>query len=342
MKRWSFSPRTLAASVAAALLAGCGGGVQTQPGVPFGALPNGGVAARVANGTPAAQRELLRRHAGRHSWMAPGVRGRPLFYAGGDESSFVLTSSGKVVGQIAETSFGTCSDLNGDVFFTQVQQIVEYAHGATTPKAIFTAPGTVYSCSVDPTTGSLAAVVFCLSGCGDEISVWSTPGDPIATYADSGLPSLLYCAYDKSGNLFVDGYNGSAFGLGELPAGGSALENYTVSQNIMFAAQIQWDGTDIAVETKDSPTIYQLQLDGSTATVVGSTTLSGTGTRATQSWIFGGKVAVPTAPGTKRAIEILFWKYPAGGYPVRSFTGFIGKGHAMLDGVTLSKPPKSS
>lgn len=340
MKRWSFSPRTLAAWIAVSMLAACGGGAQTQSGAPFGTLPNGNAAAR-ANGTPAAQRELLRRHAGRHSWMAPGARGRPLFYAGGDESSFVFASSGKVVGQIAETAFGTCSDRNGDVFFTQVQQIVEYAHGATSPKAIFTAPGTVYACSVDPTTGNLAAVVFCLSGCGTEISVWSAPGDPVETYADSSLPSLLYCAYDKLGNLFVDGYSGSIFGLAEIPAGGSGFTNFTVSQNIQFAAQIQWDGTYVAVETKDSPTIYQLQLYGSTATVVGSTTLSGVGTRATQSWIFGDKVAVPTAPGTKRAIEILFWKYPAGGYPVKSFTGFIGKGHAMLDGVTYSRPPKS-
>jgi hypothetical protein len=337
MKSWSISFRTIAASLAVTFLAACAS-AQTQPAVPSGGSGMTGV--RIPNSTPAEQRALLRGHAGRHSWMEPGVTGRTLFYAGGDESSYVFASSGKVVGQIAETSFGTCSDRNGDVFFTQVQQIVEYAHGATTPKAIFTAPGTVYACSVDPTTGNLAAVVFCLSGCGTEVSVWSTPGDPVANYSDANLSSLLYCAYDKSGNLYVDGYNGSIFGLAELPAAQTAFVNYTVSQNISFAAQIQWDGTYVAVETKDSPTIYQLQLYGSTATVVGQTTLSGIGTRATQSWIFGGKVAVPTAPGTRRAIEVLFWKYPGGGYPVRSFSGFIGKGHAMLDGVTLSKPPK--
>ena len=98
------------------------------------------------------------------SWMASDAGRQPLVYAGGDVASYVFSlRSGKVVGSIAETSFGTCSDSNGDVFFTQVKRIVEYAHGGLTPIASFAVPGTAFSCSVDATRGDLAAVVFCLS-----------------------------------------------------------------------------------------------------------------------------------------------------------------------------------
>lgn len=274
------------------------------------------------------------------SWIAASAVGRTLFYAGGDDASYVFDTTGKVVGEIAEKSFGTCSDRNGDVFFTQFEKIVEYAHGATTPTSDYGAPGTVYSCSVDPTTGNLAAVVLCISGCVSEVAIWRSPGDPLQTYTDRKLKSLLYCGYDNNGNLYVDGSNGSRFGLAELPARDRrALKNITVEQNIRFPAQVQWDGRYVAVEKKNSPAIYRVQISGSEGRIVGTVALTGVGARATQSWLHKGEIAVPTGPTTKRAIEIIFWNYPAGGHPTKTFSNFISGGHAMIDGITVSVPP---
>ncbi|MGA9946112.1 MAG: hypothetical protein WBP75_13845 [Candidatus Cybelea sp.] len=273
------------------------------------------------------------------SWMASDAGQQPLVYAGGDVASYVFSlRSGKLVGTIAETSFGTCSDSNGDVFFTQVKRVVEYAHGGLTPIASFAIPGTAYSCSVDPTSGDLAAVVFCLKKCGDEVVVLQ-PAGPRRIYRDRRLDSLLFCAYDASGNLFVDGYNGTQFGLTELPKGARHFASVTLNKTIRFGAQVQWDGQDLAVQTSEFPRIYQVSVSGSAAKIVHTIKLSGVGNRATQAWIQDGKIAVPTGQQSKRPDEIFFWDYPAGGKPIKEFEHFIGRGHQMIDGVTFSRAP---
>jgi hypothetical protein len=300
----------------AALLAGCGGAPTPQA-----ALPQG--------------EQQLR------SWMAPGASKGTLVYAGGDAQSYVFSfPAGKLVGNIAGTSSGTCSDSQGDVFFTRVRSVVEFAHGGTTPIAIYNVPGNAYSCSVDPTTGNLAVVVFCLTGCGDDVDVFKGGAtEPPKVYGDPALSSMLFCAYDSQGNLYVDGYSGSRFALAELPAGSSSYTSITLSQSIQYGGQLQWDGQYVTVETTINPAIYQIAVAGSAGTVVGTVRLKGVGLRATQSWIGNGRVAVPTGPFTKRAIEIIFWKYPQGGEPTNSFEHFIGKGHQQVVGVTFSVSP---
>jgi hypothetical protein len=316
VKLSSLSRGTLATYALAATLAGCD-------------------RAQMLAGVPPAPAGHLR------SWMASGAGRRPLVYAGGDVASYVFDfRSGKLVGTIAETSFGTCSDTNGDVFFTQVKRIVEYAHGGMKPIARFALGGTAYSCSVDPTSGDLAAVVFCLSKCGDEVVVLQ-PAEHRRTYHDGTLDSLLFCAYDASGNLFVDGYNGSQFGLTELPKGARHFATVTLKKTIRFGAQIQWDGQDLAIQTSEHPRIYQVSVSGSAAKIVHTIKLTGVGNRATQSWIADGKIAVPTGERSKRPDEIFFWDYPAGGNPIKKFEHFIGRGHQMIDGVTFSRAPSS-
>jgi hypothetical protein len=124
-------------------------------------------------------------------------------------------------------------------------------------------------------------------GCGDSVAVIRrSAGLPPILYSDPELPSLLFCTYDNLGNIFVDGFKGSQFGIAELPRNATSFINFTVSQNIPTAEQIQWDGRYIAVES------------GSSATVVNIVRLKGAGLRATQSWIQNGKIGVPTTVGT--------------------------------------------
>lgn len=325
---------------AAALLTACGGS-PGQNGVPSPAAP--GITMLRTPGTASRSADALQPAAtAKHgSRVDPAAAARPLLYAAGDVSSYVLTTNGKVIGNITQTATGTCSDKNGDVFFTTLNSILEFAHGGTTPIASYAVPGNAYSCSVDPTTGDLAAVVFCVTGCGDSVVVLTTPGMKVQQYSIASLPSLLYVTYDAGGNLYVDGYSASQFGLAELPAGGTAFQPITVNQNIQYAGQIQWDGQYIAVTTTITPVVEQLQVTGSTASVVGTVQLYGVGPRSTQSWLYRDKIIVPTGNGRARSTNILFWKYPTGGYPVREITGFIGKGHAEITGVTISQAPKT-
>lgn len=296
-----------------------------------------------ACGGPQAQRVVPVTRAPLVQMPLSGAPKGTLIYAVGDESSFIFNyPHGKLLGEIPTTGFSACSDHNGNVFVTQVRAVARYQHGATAPVEIYKlAAGTVYSCSVDPTTLDLAVVVFCIRGCGEEVVILRKHG-PRSRYHVAPLTSLLYCAYDDNGDLFVDGYNGSQFGLAELPSGAHQFIGISLKKNIASAAQIQWDGTNLALERRDGPVIYHLAISRSRAQIVGQTRLEGIGFRATQSWIEGGTIAVPSAPYNKRPMEIFLYNYPAGGQPTKIIKGFIrGGNHAMIDGVTFSLPRRS-
>jgi hypothetical protein len=263
-----------------------------------------------------------------------------LLYAGGNRKSYVLSyPTGTLVGMIHRPSFGACSDSSGNVYMTGVGSVAEFAYGELTPFATAIVPGTAYSCSVDPTTGNLAVVVFCASGCSQEVAIFSDLGAPPQLYQSSALTQMLYCGYDAAGNLFVDGYGNQHFALAELPAGESTFSPISVSQSINVPGQVQWDGQYLTVEDAyGPPQIYRLAISGSAATAVGSTQLVGVGRRAGESWIGEGIVAVPTGPNAKRAIELGIWLYPSGGERLHLIKWFL-TGNKQITGVTISVLP---
>jgi hypothetical protein len=221
---------------------------------------------------------------------------------------------------------------------TGVGSVAEFAYGQTVPFATASVPGTAYSCSVDPVSGDLAVVIFCTSGCGDEVAIYTNLNYPPQFYQSSYLTQMLFCGYDGSGNLFVDGYSKQKFALAELPAGGATFSQISVDQAINDPGQVQWDGTYLSVEDTYRPTIYQFAISGSAATAVSNTRLHQVGRRAAQSWLGAGIVAVPTGPHGKRPVEIGVWTYPHGGQPLSILKGFVAN-HKQINGVTMSVLP---
>ena len=262
-----------------------------------------------------------------------------LLYAGGNRESYVLSySDGTLVGTIDRPSFGVCSDSNGNVYMTGVGSVAEFAYGQTTPFATANVPGTAYSCSVDPTTGDLAVVVFCTSGCTDEVAIFPSLASPPQFYQTSALTQMLFCGYDAGGNLFVDGYAKQHFGLVELPAGGSTFSPISVSQSINVPGQVQWVDQYLTVEDAYNPVIYRFSISGSAATTVGRTQLYSIGRRAGQSWIGQGMVVVPTGRNSKRATALGAWLYPHGGKRLNVIKGFLTM-HKQITGVAITTPP---
>ena len=98
------------------------------------------------------------------------------------------------------------------------------------------------------------------------------------------------------------------------------------------------DGKYLALASGVSGNIAQMQISGSTATVVNTTVLAGSGT-IWQFWIPG----VPKPKKQAQASSIIaptdsssggfvgFWAYPAGGSPTKTITGFD-----QPDGVAVS------
>lgn len=176
-------------------------------------------------------------------------------------------------------------------------------------------------CAINRKTGDLAVS----GGAGDQIFIYHNATGAPTTYADSNFGSTEYLGYDNQGNLFVDGaYVSGGFHYAELPAGGSSLEDLTLSETPSAPGNVQWDGQYMAVGDETN-TIYRTQGQ----TVISTLTLS-TSTLG-QFYIMPSNRRI-IAPDFDRATADIYG-YPAGGSPIRSITG----GLESPDGVVLSK-----
>ncbi|HEY2475776.1 MAG TPA: hypothetical protein VGI19_13385 [Candidatus Cybelea sp.] len=119
----TFAKRRYAFSIAAALLAGCGG---SQP--PIGA----------PRAMPQAPAAAVRAYSGR-SWMDAGAKDQDLLYVTNQNGLVNVYRYWQhtLVGVLTdfEQPMGECVDPSGNVYITdyQANKIVEYAHGAMKP-----------------------------------------------------------------------------------------------------------------------------------------------------------------------------------------------------------------
>ena len=194
-----------------------------------------------------------------HSCGAQQVLG----FAGGEERGLIYAVNGcggtcvlsypdgKLVGELTGVQgLAACSDSKGNVFISEQSDVVEYAHGGTSPIATYnTAYNPPSGCSVDPESGDLAVVN------GGYVAVFPA-GSKNPTSYDTML-NAQYCGYDNDGNLFVDGFDGQSVGLSELPKGSDGFEMLSFEQNYGDPGQIQWDGKYLSYESqgKGKPTI---------------------------------------------------------------------------------------
>lgn len=229
-----------------------------------------------------------------------------------------------------------CADTQGNVWITDVEaeQIVEYAHGGAAPIRALSTPGTPHGCSVGP-RGNEVAVAGVFQN-GTSVAVYRRSAHDrwrsARLYGDSSMKRGYFCGYDERGDLFVDGFAGrrtESFRLSELAHGGSTLLDLTVSQRIHDPGQVQWDGNHVAVGDagRMPAVVYRFSISASKATEVGKTTLGGT-TSVRQFWIDGDQII-----GPNYETDVGFWKYPAGGLPVRSIS-IPGYGAAVSKAVS--------
>jgi hypothetical protein len=284
----------------------------------------------------------------RGSWMLPAAKGTAnLLYVADEATNAVDVFSypkGAPMGQLTgfDTPSGICSDKAGEVYILNGNgtTAVVYAHGGTEPLRTLSLGGfPELNCTVDPTTNNFAVGVIPENGASGYIAVFANGEGTPTTYTPSGELGLPGCAYDASGNLFCDAIpsSGGGFNLYELPAGSSTVQQLNVSGSLGIGS-MQWDGKYVALSSGVSGTIAQLQITGSTATVANTTTLANSGT-IWQFWI----PKVPKPKKQSQAARILaptsfnssafvgYWKYPAGGMPTKSITGFT-----QPDGVAVS------
>ncbi|MFY9740271.1 MAG: hypothetical protein WAK11_14650 [Candidatus Cybelea sp.] len=266
------------------------------------------------------------------SWTLPETPGEDLLYiAGGSDDVYVysypqLKEVGKLTGLGNINVEGLCVDSKGDVFVpgwtASASYIYEFSHGGTVPKATLNDPAPeAASCSVDPTTGNLA--VASLQG----VEIYqNAQGTPTAYVVPNLDP--YWVAYDKDGDLFVDGYSEvSTQPIAELVKGGSGFKDVTLNRKFpMFS--LQWNNGFLTIVSgtfryRNVEYIYRVRMSGYSGAIVGTTTLKtrhleydGNG----QVWIQGNRV-MGAGP---RHFSLATWRYPSGGKVlktiVRDFT----------------------
>jgi hypothetical protein len=299
----------VAISAAATLLGGCGG---SQP---IAAAPR----------AMPQLRETAQSGLGEARLPSKATSGDLLYVADGEYVKIYTYPQGEFVATLGNFGgvHGMCSDAAGDVYIPEYYQnaVLEYAHGGSSPIATI---NTIYNfptdCSVDPTTGNLAVTIY------NEVEVFKngSSGWGLPTgYADYALGLMNYCSYDGSGNLFVDGFDGS-YQLAELPAGSSSFTNVSLNRRVKAVAYgVMWDGQDIVIasgwRSRKFPTpIYRFSISGNTGTLVGITKLRRSGGQFHQFWLQGNKI-IGTAIGGEST-----WGYPQGGLPNQLISGVGG------------------
>jgi hypothetical protein len=309
----SLRMRAISSSALAAILAGCGA---VQPSVPAqGAAPQSGAAA--AN--------TLRDR----SWMRPEEEGSDLLYASDSagDSVYVFTyPAGKLVGTLSgfDQPVGECVDNVRNVWIVNsyLAELVEYAHGGTTPIATLDdADGNPEACAVSPITGDVA-VTNPFPG---NVGVYHGASGSPTIYADADFTHYAYPAYDSAGNLFVDG-DGSSHGLlAELAVDSESLSTITIDAPIA-PSSMQWVSPYLVVAnaaggTKGPQEIDRLQVSGSVAQRIGATRLKSPFNRklttAVQFWVQGSRIVGPSRQSKRSTLFVDFWRYPSGGMPTK-------------------------
>lgn len=273
------------------------------------------------------------------------LRGKTLLYASSIDQCVVYVFTyphGKLVQSFDACAFGLgpgyglCTDRHGDVFMAMGQgfSILEFAHGGTQPIAqLDNGSHQPFGCSVDPKSGDLA-----VAGGKGNVTVFAKASGTPQVYSLSGIYAFYYCTFDDRGNLFAAGQHyGGTFALAELPKGGSALREITLSGYAAAGFTIQWDGRNVAVgvtQGSDEFVIDRIRVRGSKAKIVGSTTLHAAPNTLVpfQFWIDGGTVIRPENANS----EVGFWNYPAGGERTKE----IQPGGESIIGVTVSASPR--
>jgi len=278
------------------------------------------------------------------SWMLPQAKSEDLLYVSDQlfNEIYVFTyPDGRPAGTLTGFSLpeGLCSDGKGDVFVTDLlaRDIVEYAHGGTSPIRTLKEDGNPEGCSVDPTTGNLAVANYQYSSGSGNIAVFQNAQGTPVVYSDPALNIVWNCGYDDTGNLFADGQNAANQPrLAELPNGAATLKNLTLERSFDAQGSVQWDGRHIVIMGDRPPNrIYRLAISGSQATIVGSTTLSDASMYEQVFWIHAGTLTLTYIPKRARYPAIGFWRYPDGGEPTRTMRDLPG-----VYGVTISVAAK--
>lgn len=278
------------------------------------------------------------------SVSAPAQRGDLLYVANRRESegvSILTFPQGTPIGKIDGIGKpkAVCADRSGNVWVASYQpgpdpfKLYKFRRGETKPIEALKPHRDVYGCAVDPSTGNLATISYGGSSDGViDIYAGARKVKP-AVYFTAGPPAA--CAYDDSGDLFVDGAGSLGVELLELVKGAKYFTNVSLGRNSgWWIGSVQWDGTDVALgigTISGSSSIYRVKVSGTRGKIAAMVQLQHLARWPHFAFVDGQILATQGGHGVRR---LGLYDYPSGGKQLQEFSGF----HDPL-GIAISVAP---
>ena len=321
MKVLQLGRYALCSSVAAALLAGCGGseppisapGVMPQSSAQHGALPfsqyltsSGGEVQYVTEEYPQriAEYDYPKGDAPIRHWALKG--------------------------------FPTAACTKGSKTFwivlSKANEIVEFAVGREKPiKTLTVTGGEPFDCAINPASGDLAVPLAGTSG----VVIFAKGSGSGQVFRDE-LASNRFSTYDSNGNLFVNGFYHGNPALAELPKKSAKFKLLSFSNHLsseLAAGPIRWDGTYVAMHdgVGNIDAIYRYRASGNVAKLEGTVTLEGA-TDCGWFWFLSQAGVLFCPDWNVQYVQV--YKYPAGGSPIAN----LGPSRPYQAGIVSLEP----
>jgi hypothetical protein len=203
---------------------------------------------------------------------------------------------------------GECADQSGDVFITNTgdSNIFEY-DGSTLINTLSDPNEYPVACSYDPLRGDLA--VSNLTGTNDRsgsVAIYKNATGTAKLFFGPSLQHVFSVQYDGSGDLYAYGQNSSyQFALAELRSGTKKFKAICPQLlNSIETLGIGWDGKYLIFDVGTG--VDRIE----NCKVVGFTRLLG----PSGAYILGRQLIAMSSN------EIAVYKYPKGGFPIRTFS----------------------
>ena len=208
------------------------------------------------------------------SWMSPEAKTKTLLYVSSDAGYVNVYSYPKLALMGTLTGFnspdGECVDGSGDIFITDqgASDILEYAHGGTSPIATLSDPQeTPLGCAIDE-QGNLAVTnTPGQNGSGTNGIAWykGATGSPTQIAGGTTLSRVLFDGFDNHGDLFIDGWNPSGNPqVGMLAVGKNKIKPITLKgATLAYPGGIQGYQHQIIVGDQLNHALYETTKTGS-------------------------------------------------------------------------------
>ena len=287
--------RFLGLGPALALLTGCAGAQAVAPNAVISAQQSGAPTSRIS---------------------APALRGNLVYLTVYPGVSVYSYPGGKHIGTLTgvKHSVALCSDTSGNIWVIESDShnhsmLLKYAHGGSEPIASLQLSAHANACSVDPSSGNLAAGTS-----NSNVAVWTNgQGSPTLYSTSKFFKEARTISYDGSGNLYIRSFSSRESGAW-LPKDGTTVMQFHITKLGSYG----WDGRYFVIGPSngytDTLTLYELHAGN--GKIVGKVSLKNCAPNYDRSFSIADSELAASC-GIDETNSLNYYKYPQGGNPIK-------------------------